>query len=89
MTSMRLVGGDGAVDLHGQGLPGELVDDVGDLQAPVVGGLVELEVDGPDVVRVLGPVTLGRVGPDPTALAAGLGPPQAFFAPQALGALAC
>ena len=41
------VGVDGALDVDGQGLPGELVDDVEELQRPPVGGLVELEVEGP------------------------------------------
>lgn len=35
---------------HVSGLPGELVDDVAQLQSPVLGGFVELEVE--DTVRV-------------------------------------
>jgi hypothetical protein len=78
---------DRAVDLHGQGLTGELVDDVGDLQASIVSGLVELEVDGPDVVRVFGPVPDGRVRPEAAALGAALGSAQTLGGPEALGAL--
>ena len=45
----------------GEGLLGELVGDVEQLEGLEVGGLVELEVDGPDVTRVRGP-QLGAVG---------------------------
>ena len=48
---------------------------------------MELEVDGPDVVRVPGGQPLGGVEPATAALAADLGPAQALFAPQALRAL--
>ena len=42
-------------DVDGQGLLGELVGDVEQLEGLEVGGLVELVVDGPDVVGVGGP----------------------------------
>ncbi len=45
------VGVDGALDVDGQALAGELVDDVQQLEHPPVGGLVELEVERPDDVR--------------------------------------
>ena len=48
-----VIGGAGPADVHGQRLPGVLVDDVAQLQPPEVGGLFELEVDGPSVVRTL------------------------------------
>jgi len=79
--------GDGTVDLHGEGLPGELVDDVGQHETAVGGRLVELEVDGPDVVGMRGPEPRRRLEADPAALSTDLGPAQALFAPQALDAL--
>lgn len=55
----RLLGVDRAIDLDRQGLAGELVDDVQELQlAAVICGVV-LEVEGPDVVGELGPEALG------------------------------
>lgn len=60
----------GAAHSHGQRFAGVLIDDVAQLQPPSVRGLVELEVDGPDVVGTLGPEQLpaaGRTGsPAPT-----------------------
>src|ERR687897_2414636 len=50
-----VIGGAVASDVHGQGLARVFVDDVAQLQPPAIGGLVELEVDGPRVVRSLGP----------------------------------
>ena len=44
------IGVDGTSDVDGQTLPGVLVDHVQELQHPPVGGLVELEVEGPDDV---------------------------------------
>jgi hypothetical protein len=41
-------------DVHGEGLGGVFVDDVAQRQPPAIRGLVELEVDGPHVVRLLG-----------------------------------
>src|SRR5260370_981276 len=53
---------------------------------PVVGGLVELEVNSPHVVRPLGAPQLP--GGEPATLAfTGRRTTQAFFAPQATGAL--
>ncbi len=73
---------------HRQGLPGVLVDDVEQLQPPVISGLVELEVEGPDVVRAIGPEQLcATLGPAALALA-GSGPLEALRPPQALCALA-
>ena len=40
----------------------ELIDDVAQLQRPPVGGLVELEVERPHVIRPLGPQPLRRDG---------------------------
>ena len=47
-----------------------LVDDVGQLEPAPVGGLVELEVDGPDMVRMLGAQAL-CVGPHSPVAACG------------------
>jgi hypothetical protein len=77
------VGVGAAADVHGGGLAGVLVDDGEQLEPPAVGGLVELEVQRPHVVRVLGVQPLGRVGPDPAALARCLWPAQSVLAPQA------
>jgi len=60
--------------------------DVQRLQPPAVGGLVELVVKGPHVVRAGGPAPLAA-GFRP-ALAAVLGSPQPLVPPQASGALA-
>src|SRR5918995_7220395 len=83
-----VVGGAVPADVGGEGFAGELIDDVAQLQPPSVGGLVELEVDGPHVVRPLGsqqrPATRR---PDPLALARRR-PPQALVPPQAPRALA-
>ncbi|HEV2760616.1 MAG TPA: hypothetical protein VGV86_13715 [Acidimicrobiales bacterium] len=73
---------------HCQGLTGVLVDDVQQLQPPVIGGLVELEVQGPDVAGAFGAEELSAgVGPAALALA-GSGPAQALRARQALRSLA-
>jgi hypothetical protein len=86
----RLVGVDASVTLDRQRLAGELVDDMQQLQDPPVGGLIELEVQRPHVIRLLGAQPLGRDGrgPEPLALAAPLRHPQALLAPQPLRALA-
>jgi hypothetical protein len=47
----QLIGGAGATDPHRQGFPGVLVDDVGKLESPSIGGLIELEVDRPHLIR--------------------------------------
>src|SRR3954468_8663217 len=88
--------GDGLVcvdaprDVHRQRLGRELVDDVQQLDHPAVGGLVELEVQGPDVIGTLGAQPPGRHGglPEPLAFAAPRGDPEAFLAPEPLHALA-
>ena len=54
------VGVDAALDQHHQRLAGELVDDVEQLQRPPVGGLVELEVERPHVVRAARRAAAGR-----------------------------
>jgi len=51
---------DGAVDLDGERLPRELVDDVEQLDGAAVSGLVELEVQRPDHVR--GDRTMAPIG---------------------------
>ena len=48
------VGVDAVGGLDAEGLSGELVDDVEQLDAAQAGGLVELEVQGPHVVGALG-----------------------------------
>ncbi len=76
-----LIGVAAAPDAHGQGLPGVLVDDVQQLQPPVIGGLVELEVQGPHLVGPLGTEQV-CAGFGPAALTlAGSGPAQALGAP--------
>ena len=65
-----MVGVDGAVDLEGEGLLGELVGDGQDLERPEVGGLVEAVVDGPDLIGPTGSQAGGRDRrvPDPVPL---------------------
>jgi hypothetical protein len=58
------------------------VDKVAQLQPPAVGGLVELEVDRPYLVRPVGPQPLGDLRRDPAALPGSDRPAQAFLAPQ-------
>ena len=84
------VGVDPAVDLDRQGLAGVLVDHVQQLQDPTVQRLVELVVQRPHMVRVLGRQPVGRTGRGTEALAfAAAGRhAQAFLAPQALDGLA-
>ena len=77
------------MDVDGQGLLGELVGDVEQLERLEVGGLVELEVDGPDVVRVGGPQpgAVGDRGPDPGALLGLLEDAKSLVTAQALDPL--
>ena len=83
-----LIGVAAAAHPRGQGFTGVLVDDVQQLQPPVIGGLIELEVQGPDVVGVLGTEQIA-VAFGPAALTlAGSRPAQALRAPQALRTLA-
>ena len=86
----RLIGVDPPVALDRERLAGVLVDDVQELQDPAVLGLVELEVERPDVVGALGAEAIGRHGrlPEALALCGAPGDPQAFLAPQPLDALA-
>jgi hypothetical protein len=56
-----------------EGLAGELVDDVQQLENPAVGGLIELEVQRPHVIGCLGPQPLGWDGRGAEALS--LAPP--------------
>jgi hypothetical protein len=51
---------DGSRDVHRERLASELVDDVEQLDDAAVGGLIELEVDGPDVVGPLRAQPIGR-----------------------------
>jgi hypothetical protein len=59
----EVLGGAVPTDAHREGFPGVLVDDVRELQASLVGGLVELEVDRPHMIPALGPpATCDRPG---------------------------
>jgi hypothetical protein len=84
------VGVDGVVDEVGEGLAGELVDDVQDLDHSPGGGDVELVVEGPNVIGSDGLEPVGRRGRGAETLAlTALGRhPQALLAPQALDLLA-
>jgi hypothetical protein len=65
----EIISGAPAAYPHRERLAGVLVDDVGQLQPPAVGGLVELEVDRPDVVGPLGLQPLGDPSRDAAAFA--------------------
>ena len=84
------IGVDGVRHQVGERLPGELVDDVEDLEDLPSDRDVELEVERPHVVGVFGDEPVRRHGrlahPGPLALL--LGHPQALFPPQALDLLA-
>ena len=84
------VGVDAARDQHHQRLARELVDDVEQLQRPPVGGLVELKVERPHVIRPLGAQPPGRNRrlAEPPALALALRDPQPLLPPQPLHPLA-
>ena len=58
-----------------------LLDDVGQLQPAPVGGLVELEVDRPDLIGPLSSQPLGLLGSDPAAFAGPDRAAQALLAP--------
>jgi len=62
-----------------------LVDHVQELESAAIGGGVELEVHGPNLVGMLGPVTPQRPvgGPGPLTLPGG-GTLQAFLPPEPL-----
>src|SRR5512133_1360337 len=84
------VGVDPAVDLDRQGFSGVFVHDVEQLQPPAVLGLVELVVQRPHVIGVLGGQPVGRAGgaAQSLAFAAPGRHPQAFLAPEPLDGLA-
>jgi hypothetical protein len=84
------VGVDAPFALHRKRLAGELVNDVQQLHDPPVGGLVELEVKRPHLIRAHGakPARRHRRLAQALALAAALRDPQALLAPQPLRALA-
>jgi hypothetical protein len=63
------VGVDAPLDEPAELLAAVLVDDVEQLQDLAVRGLIELEVEGPDVVGSLGPEAVGGTGRGPQALA--------------------
>ena len=81
---------DASGDVHRERFAGELVDDVEQLQHAAVGGLIELEVQRPHVTGPLGAQPIGGHGrlAEAAAFAAARRDPEAFFAPQALHALA-
>lgn len=84
------VGVDPPATLDGESLASELVEHMQQLQDPAVGGLVELEVQCPHVVWVLGGQASGRHRRDAQSLS--LSSPerhsQSLLAPQTLDALA-
>src|SRR5262245_21940723 len=84
------VGVDAVVDEIGEGLAGELVDDVQDLDHRAGGGDVELVVERPHVIGPGGPEPFaGRGRGSETLALATLGRhPQALLTPQALDLLA-
>jgi hypothetical protein len=84
------IGGDAAGRVHDQRLPGELVDDVQQLQRLAVGGLVELEVERPHVVggAARAGVAWARWRRRAAALAGAPRDLQTFLPPDALHALA-
>ena len=53
-TGDHSVGAGGTVDVHGQRLSGVLVDNVQHFEPALVGGFVELKVERPDMVGMLG-----------------------------------
>jgi hypothetical protein len=81
---------DGMRDEVAQGLSGELVGDVQELQGPAGRGHVELVVESPDVVRMGGrqPLRGRRREAETWTLVAPWRHPQSFFAPQTLDFLA-
>src|SRR3974390_8119 len=83
----RRFGADAPGGGTGQGLSGELVGDVEDLDGPPPGRLVEDEVDGPDVIGGSGTNPV-RVGPGLALPRPSTGHVGALVPPQALGRLA-
>jgi hypothetical protein len=84
-----VVGVDPPAALDCQRFTGELVDHVQELENPPVGGLVELEIQRPHVIRPRRAQPLDGHGgcAEPLALAPPLRHAQAFLAPQPLRAL--
>src|SRR3954467_7945798 len=79
-----VIGGAAPSDVHGQGLAGVLVEDAAQLQAPAIGALVELEVDGPHVVRSLRPQQRPPARrPGPACASRATGGAQPLVPPQA------
>jgi hypothetical protein len=70
----ELIGVAGTAHSDGECLSGELVDDVGHLEAALVSCLVEAEINGSHLVRPACPESLGEGGTQPAALAAGRRP---------------
>lgn len=83
----QVIGGAAATNAHGQGLTGVLVDDVGQLHPPPISGLIELEVDRPDLVGSLGPQPLGPLRNEPAAFAGPDRAAQTLLAPEPPDAL--
>jgi len=85
-----LISVDRAPALDRQGLAGELVDDVEELQLAAVSSRVMLEVQRPDVIGVAGAKPVGGRGrvSEPAPLSGLARHPQALLAPDPLGALA-
>src|SRR3954447_1807497 len=81
---------DAAGDVDRERFAGELVNDVEQLDHAAVGGLIELEVQRPDMIGPLRPQPVGRDRrlAEALALAPASGDPEAFFAPEPLDALA-
>jgi len=75
----ELFGAAGTAHSHSQGLLGELVDHVEQLEAPEIGGLVELEVEGPYLV---GPDKRQPLGQGEPQLGVACGRPGAPFRPS-------
>lgn len=84
------VGIDAPVDMDRECFAGVLVDNVAQLDDPPVGGDVELKVDAPHVIDMLGCAPVGRDGrvAQPPAFPPLLRDAEAFLAPQSLDLLA-
>jgi hypothetical protein len=82
-----LIGVAGAPDAHGERFAGVFVDDVQQFDPPVVGGLVELEVQRPHLVRPLGAQQLTTTAWAGSLPAARRRPAQPLVSPQPSGAL--
>jgi hypothetical protein len=80
------IGADGVGDEIAEGLSGELVGDMEELQDATRRGDVELVVEGPDVIRMSGkePVRWRRRDPEAGSLVAPWRDPKTLFTPQTL-----